>query len=579
MFVYTIITNVSSQIKSCNFPTKRVSPVIQSYNIKRDLKLVANLLHDLIRQSSDRWPKSIAIQQKDISVTYQELDLSTTQIANLLTQTGITKGQRIGLLAHKSIAAYQGIYAILKAGCAYVPLDRRAPGERLSYICNDCDIDTLIVTNQVFPKLNQILENQQSIKSVIVLDSIEPQQLGSVNVLTLSDIDTQSKKPKQPFNIVDSDLAYIFYTSGSTGKPKGVMISHHVSMSFVTWACKHTALIIDDRVSGHAPLHFDLSIFDIFATAQAGATLLPVPDGASTFPSRLLDWMINNRISVWYSVPSILSMMAQNPKFKAESYPDLRLLIFAGEVFPVPYLKQWLACLPELTFMNWFGPTETNVITSYTVTITAEQLLTPIPIGRSTDNADLYCLDENGDLVTEPGKSGELFARGPCVALGYWGDIEKTDAKFLSNQNKPYLNDRTFKTGDIVTLDDNGDFIFQGRNDHLVKSRGYRIELGEVEAAFYQQEILSEAAIIPFADDLIGNKLIAFVATKKSTQKGYDLIQDSLAEKAHLNKLISEVLPSYMIPSDIKVLTDLPKTSNGKIDRQKLAKTNYNNQT
>lgn len=540
---------------------------------------MANLLHDLIRESSNHWPKATAIQQKDSSVTYQKLDSSTTQIANLLTQIGLMKGQRVGLLTHKSIAAYKGIYAILKAGCAYVPLDRRAPGERLTYICNDCEIDTLIVTSQVLSKLTQMLENQQSIKSVIILDSVEPPQLDDVKVYTLSDVDTQIKTPKQTFNIVDTDLAYILYTSGSTGKPKGVMISHHVSMSFVTWSQKHTSLANNDRVSGHAPLHFDLSIFDIFATALAGATLVPVPDGASTFPSRLLDWMINNRISVWYSVPSILSMMAQNPKFETASYPDLRLIIFAGEVFPVPYLKQWLKILPELTFMNWFGPTETNVITSHTVTLSANDLCNPLPIGRTTDNADLYCLDKQDNLVTTPGQSGELFARGPCVALGYWGDVDKTNVKFLSNQSKPYLKDRTFRTGDIVSLDENGNYIFQGRTDHLVKSRGYRIELGEVEAAFYQQEMVSEAAVIPFEDDLIGNKLVAFIATKNSSQTRHQTTDEIVVEKALVSQLIAEILPGYMIPSETEILSTLPKTTNGKIDRQKLFKQGYNNQT
>jgi len=540
---------------------------------------VANLLHQLINHSANRWPKSVAIQEKNSSVSYQELHSNTTKIANLITRIGVQRGQRIGLLAHKSIAAYLGIYATLKSGCAYVPLDRRAPAERLSYICNDCQIDTLIATKQVWSKLKQILENNNTIKSVIILDSYEPEELSNVKVLTLSDVEHQPTEPIQNFNIVDSDLAYILYTSGSTGKPKGVMISHHVSMSFVTWSCGHTSLANNDRVSGHAPLHFDLSIFDIFATALAGATLLPVPDGASTFPTRLLDWMIDNRINVWYSVPSILSMMTQNPKFETESYPDLRLIIFAGEVFPVPYLKQWLNCLPDLTFMNWFGPTETNVITSYTVTITADKLSTPVPIGRTTDNADLYCLDEKGKLVTEPGKSGELFARGPCVALGYWGDKEITNTKFLSNQNDPYLQDRTFKTGDIVSLNDKGDFIFQGRNDHLVKSRGYRIELGEVEAAYYQQEMVSEVAVIPFTDDLIGNKLVAFIATQNSSHQDYQNGDQIFVEKTRVKNLINEVLPSYMIPSETKILPTLPKTTNGKIDRQKLFKQGYNYQT
>lgn len=536
---------------------------------------MTSLLHDLIGNSAKQFPESIAIEEKEKSITYKDLDSLSSQLANLIRQSGNKKGQRVGLLTHKSIESYLAIYAILKSGCAYVPLDKRAPAERIAYICDDCNINLLLVTQQVWSKIEPIVELSSSIKTIIILDSDTSPESENVEVLNRSNISRLANNIEHSDSIVDSDLAYILYTSGSTGKPKGVMISHHVSMSFVNWSAAHTELRRDDRVSGHAPLHFDLSIFDIFATAKAGATLVPVPDGASTFPTRLLDWMQNNRISVWYSVPSILSMMTQNPKFKAENFEYLRLLIFAGEVFPVPYLKQWLECLPELTFMNWFGPTETNVITSYTVSIKPDKLIIPIPIGSATSNASLYCLDESGLLVTEIGQSGELHARGPCVALGYWGDQQKTDAKFISNMDKPYLKDRTFKTGDIVSLDKNGNFVFQGRNDHLVKSRGYRIELGEVEAAFYQQELISESVVIPFADDIIGNRLVAFVSTKHSSNENYDWQEQCLKEKALINKFIAKLLPTYMIPSAIEILPVLPKTTNGKIDRQKLSKLNF----
>jgi len=533
---------------------------------------VTELLHELLARSANRKPQATAIQEKDTLISYAELYRRVCQTANLLSQSGVKRHARVALLVHKSASAYQGIYSILQSGGAYVPLDRRAPADRLAYICDDCEIETLVVTQVNWGKLKQVVSQSKSIKRVLVVDNAEPESVDGIQVMGSQAIDQQPESPQQAFNGVDSDLAYILYTSGSTGQPKGVMISHHVSMSFVRWACQHASLTDADRVSGHAPLHFDLSIFDIFASAMAGATLLPVPDGASTFPSRLLDWMVNNRISVWYSVPSILSMMAQHKNFDSQDFSHLRLLIFAGEVFPVPYLKLWLNRLPDLTFMNWYGPTETNVITSYTVTLSANELVRPLPIGKTTTNADLYCLDENGQLVTEPGVSGELFARGPCVALGYWGDEEKTQAKFLANANQPWLQDRTFKTGDIVSLDENGDYIFQGRNDHMVKCRGYRIELGEVEAAFYQESSVVEAVVIPIPDELIGNKLIACVVTEKAQSKDFDLANDAKPELVALNQSVSQFLPAYMVPSETKLLGILPKTSNGKIDRQTLTK-------
>ncbi len=534
---------------------------------------MATILHQILSESASKWPTKIAIQEKNHSISYHALNQRSIQLANLIIQTGTINGSRVGLLTHKSIASYIGIYGILYSGCAYVPLDKRAPSERLNYICDDCQIETLIITKQTWSKTEQMLNSNSSIKHIIIIGDYQPEALPlPVKIYNDANIDDKPLTLFQHSNIVDSDLAYILYTSGSTGQPKGVMISHHVSMSFVQWAHKYASLTPEDKVSGHAPLHFDLSIFDIYATALAGATLYPVPDGASTFPSRLLEWIQQQEITVWYSVPSILSMMSQNANFSNTTFQHLRLLIFAGEVFPVPYLKKWLKAFPELTYMNWFGPTETNVITSYTVNFKAGDLEKPLPIGKPTENAHLFCLDDRGNKITKAGQSGELYARGPCVALGYWGDESKTRERFLENSLAPYLGDRIFKTGDIVSIDDNGDYTFLGRNDHLIKSRGYRIELGEVEAAFYQHKKIREAAVIPIPDDLIGHRLIAFISTDYSGSSLFDETKESSTEIAEISKSISAILPGYMVPSEIRLLNQLPQTSNGKIDRQRLLK-------
>jgi len=533
---------------------------------------VTELLHELVKKHAELTPSAIAIEEKDKSISYQQLAASASQIAELLLGNGSQRGDRVGIIVDKSIDAYLAIYGILAAGCAYVPLDKRAPVERVGFILNDCQIETLLVTSKNIKKVISLAEVCPNLKRVVVLDQESPEAVANLEVFGKSHFEAKSGQFSPDFQIVDSDLAYILYTSGSTGAPKGVMINHHTSMSFVKWSCNYTNLTAEDRVSAHAPLHFDLSVFDIYATAMAGATLVPVPDGASTFPSRLLDWMCNNKITVWYSVPSILSMMAQQKNFESCDLSNLRTLIFAGEVFPVPYLKIWLKRLPGVDFMNWFGPTETNVSTSYTVDMDPDDIDKPLPIGKATDGADLILVNENGEIVTGKGESGEIYARGPCVALGYWGDEEKTKDKFVANPFKPWLDDRVFKSGDIVTIDDNGNFIFQGRNDHLVKVRGYRIELGEVEAAFYQSENIVEAVVVPIPDEMIGNRLHAFVVTKDSEDNESQLEAIEKAEKKLLNQSINKRIPSYMVPDEIHVKSVLPKTSNGKIDRQTLSK-------
>jgi amino acid adenylation domain-containing protein len=519
-----------------------------------------SLLHELLTESAARGPEKIAITTAKASITYAELANRAGKLNTWLTRAGATPGDRIGLLADKNIDCYVGIYGIMMAGCAYVPLDRRAPADRLAYIIGDCGISILVCTKKGIKPLLSNPDALQSLEQIVIADGDGDESVDGCTVVTPSQIDAMDAAA--PVHIVDTDLAYILYTSGSTGQPKGVMISHAVSMSFVRWAANQTELAANDNVSGHAPLHFDLSVFDIFSTAKVGATLFPVPDGASTFPGRLTDWMINNEISAWYSVPSILSMMGKQAAFTERKFPHLRVLLFAGEVFPVKYLKIWLAQCPDTVFMNWFGPTETNVITSHTVDVPPEQIDVPVPIGKPTSNAALIRVDDAGNIIDDPSQVGELIARGPCVAVGYWGDEEKTKARFLANTRQPWLADRVYRTGDLVCMDESGNYLYQGRSDHQVKCRGYRIELGEVETALYRDKSIQEVAVIPVPDDLIGNRLVAFVSSPKYDDSVPDTVVD----------YIKKFLPTYMLPDRYVVMAELPKTSNGKVDRQTLLK-------
>lgn len=519
-----------------------------------------SLLHELLIQSARKYPERSAIQTSDASVTYAELVHRAGKVVTQIQRCGARPGDRIGLLVDKNIECYAGLYAILMSGCAYVPLDRRAPPERLRYIIDDCGIKLLVCTKKGLQAFESAPDEIATLQNILLLDADSAFACGSHRVIGASEI--ANNEPGSPHHVVDTDLAYILYTSGSTGRPKGVMISHAVSMSFVRWAAAQAGVTADDRVSGHAPLHFDLSIFDIFATAKEAATLLPVPEGASTFPSRLTEWIIDRGITIWYSVPSILSMMAKQSGFDARNFPALRVLLFAGEVFPAKYLRLWVAQCPSTTFMNWYGPTETNVITSYTVDIPPGKIDKPVPIGKATANAALFLLDDAGKALDGDGEVGELFVRGPCVALGYWGDESKTKEKFLPNTWQPWLKDRVYRTGDRVSLDEDGNYIYQGRADHQIKCRGYRIELGEIEAALYTDKSIQEAAVIPVPDDTIGNRLVAFVSSSSFTGTVPDQVIDN----------VKKFLPHYMLPDRFEVLEQLPKTSNGKIDRQLLAR-------
>ncbi|MCG8606860.1 AMP-binding protein, partial [bacterium] len=358
---------------------------------------------------------------------------------------------------------------------------------------------------------------------------------------------------------IENDLAYILYTSGSTGDPKGVMISHLNALTFVNWAFDCVRITPDDRVSNHAPLHFDLSVFDVFASIKGGATLCPVPYETAKFPVKLAKFIEGCEISVWYSVPSAWVHMVTRSQLSKFDLSKLRAIIFAGEVFPTKHLRALMQEIPGAEYYNWYGPTETNVITSYQVRNLPETN-EPIPIGKACTNMDVFALDQDGKLVTEPGTLGELYGRGSGVAHGYWNDVGRTEPLFVRNPLQANFYERVYRTGDVVKLDEAGNYHYQGRSDYQVKVQGYRVELGEVEAAIITHSSVEEAAVLALQKEHQVTYLKAFIVHDQSRE----------LNTAEIRGHCSKHVPRYMIPEEIEFRAGLPKTSTGKTDKKAL---------
>jgi acyl-CoA synthetase (AMP-forming)/AMP-acid ligase II len=340
------------------------------------------------------------------------------------------------------------------------------------------------------------------------------------------------------------------------------MISHQNALTFIHWCGEEFGLRPGDRVSSHAPLHFDLSIFDIFVTIAAGATVYLVPEEYSVFPRQLCRFVRDSRLTVWYSVPSALVQMLLHGDFAAEPARDLRLVLFAGEAFPVKYLRNLAEAAPNAAFYNLYGPTETNVCTYHRLTSRDLAGQRPVPIGRPCANTEVFIVDGSGNLVTTPGVPGELWVRGSAVAQGYWEDPAKTQAAFVVKSTPSGLPEILYRTGDIALHDEAGNLHLKGRADHMVKSRGYRIELGEIESVLYAHPAIKEAVVVAIPDELITNRLRAAIV----------LMEGQTTTERDIKRYLSERLPAYMIPDDIRVDSSLPKTSTGKIDRGAVAR-------
>jgi amino acid adenylation domain-containing protein len=420
----------------------------------------------------------------------------------------------------------------------YVPLDPSSPPARIKVIATDCDLQHVVITPALLSNWLAAGVCAPVRHLYLAADGKTPAPPAGVILHPWTAIATANPAPAVADSDSPDDLAYLLYTSGSTGTPKGVMISHRNALAFAEWAAERIALTPPDRVASVAPFHFDLSVFDLWSTFSRGATLIVVDESTVLLGRRMLDRIHEQTITVWYSVPSALMLMLESGGLQERGAPSLRVVFFAGEVFPMRHLRRTMAALPQARFHNLFGPTETNVCLAHALPDIPAETETRIPIGRPSCGNLIAIVDEQGRPVAD-GEIGELLVEGPTVMLGYW------------NGGRPLPARHPYPTGDFVARLPNGDLVYHGRRDHMVKVRGFRIELAEVESALTQHPSIREAVV--FAKD---GHLVAAVLP---SDPGLSV----LAIKRHC----ASRLPPYMIPADVRLLAQLPRTSSGKVDR------------
>ena len=519
-------------------------------------------LRQLLDRAAGARPDHPAVaDERGRTWTYAELAHAADRLATRLGRWGVGRGDRVGVFLPKGFEAVASLHGIVRAGAAYVPVDPGAPVLRGAGILADAGVKAVVVLEEYAAELREHWPEAGPRPRFVVVQGpdagCEPHAALKVRgpldarwEMVLAD---GAPSPLAPAFDSD-DLAYILYTSGSTGKPKGVMLSHRNAFAFLDWCRDTFELTADDRFASHAPFHFDLSIFDLFASCRAGATLVLIGEATGKDPAKLAGFLWSAKISVWYSAPSILAMLADFGAIAATHFPAPRLVLFAGEVYPIDSLRKLREAWPAATLWNLYGPTETNVCTAQAIpAVIPADVDAPYPIGAACSGASARVVDEHGRPVPE-GAIGELIVNGPSVMLGYFGRPDLTAKAF-------FLDDRGawYRTGDLATDLGGGVYRFHGRRDRMVKKRGYRIELGEVEAALYRHEGVDRvAAIARTGPD--GVAITAFVAMKPG-QKG-----SIIALKRHCTRH----LPPYMIPDEVQFLSGLPTTSTDKVDYQGL---------
>ncbi|MEV0667907.1 amino acid adenylation domain-containing protein [Actinomadura luteofluorescens] len=514
-----------------------------------------NGLGDRLRHWAGKRPDAPAVEFQGETITYAELDRRSSALARTLIDGGVVPGDRVALWLHKSIESVVAVHGVLKAGAAYVPIDPSAPYKRAGHIIAHCEAACVIAQDDRV----EWLRKNAACRIVSVGPAADASVTGWEEALA-----APVESAREP--LLDPDgPAFILHTSGSKGVPKGVVLSHGNARAFVEWTVDEFGLGPDDRVSSHAPFHFDLSVLDLFATCTAGGCVVLVPESQVGLGGALNRFVIEQRITVWYSVPGALTRMlaAKNSGLLAES--RLRAVLFAGETFPIARLRELRALVPQADFYNLYGPTETNVCVFHRVResdVEADRRH-PVPIGRACPYAETFIVDGAGRPVRhEPGASGELCVAGESVMLGYWRDDEFTAARTVPIPRDGAEPLDAYRTGDLVRLDDELNYVFCGREDDMVKIRGHRVEIGEIEAVLSAADNVREAACVA-VDDGTGERVI----------EAYVVPEAHPLDVAGLRRHCLTEIPRYMVPERFHVRSALPVTGTGKIDRRRLGET------
>lgn len=496
-------------------------------------------LHEMFEEQVKQVPKKTAITFGNISLTYEELNSRANKVAHYLRNHNIETGEFVGICVKSSIEMIVGVLGIVKAGCAYVPLDPNLPRERVKFIVDD--IHSKIILTQL-----DLVEHVADYAETICLDT-------DWNMLD-NEISTNLNIPMKSDNII-----YMIFTSGSTGKPKGVRTMHY-NVAALLCNTNHMKVSKEDIFLKINNFAFDISTWEIWSPLIYGASMIGIPEKIKLNPQEFADFVYSHNITMAY-LPTALfhSISIEVP----EAFKGMKLLVVGGEPLDPTRSRDVLKNNPPKEFVNAYGPTEVTCTSAWYNVYELPEEETAVPIGRPISNTQFYVLNAKKKLLPL-GVVGELYIGGAGVSNGYHNRPELTRKHFIENNyNHDSKFKRLYRSGDFVRYLPNGNLQFIGRMDHQVKVRGFRIEIGDIENALREHEAVREAIVSVRGNHVDNKQLIAFVSLKKSYKDlNVNVFKDYLKER----------LPYYMVPSVIMILDSLPHNKNGKIDRIELNK-------
>ncbi|MCK9380256.1 MAG: AMP-binding protein [Sulfuritalea sp.] len=488
-----------------------------------------------------------ALRYPEQTYSYQQLSRWVESLAALLIARECRRGSVIAIGHNKQPLSFALMLAALRLGVGYVNLDVASPAARTKHILQVSCPSLLFYDDARYADTMAELASGSGCPLLFLAEDQLPRVAGA-------DLEQQKKL----MGLVDgASIAYIMFTSGSTGVPKGVAVTHENVVHFIAWGQNSFGITDLDNFANLSPMYFDNSVFDFYVGLFSGASLSPVYREYLTSPYELVSYVGKMGCSIWFSVPSLLIYLMAMKAMTPTALPTLRTIVFGGEGYPKVELKKLYDLFSgQGSLVNVYGPTEcTCICSAYTLRADDFHDLEGLPaLGHLNPNFDYRILDED----QHDAKSGELCLIGPNVAAGYFNDLERTSAVFCTLIDSGRFMKRMYRTGDLVREADDGTLYFLGRRDNQIKHMGYRIELEEIEHALMKLPHVNQAAAVYHRTNAAYGKLIGFVA-------GSDLTD----EKPLLEQL-ANLLPNYMLPNKLVIMSKLPKNANGKVDRQQL---------
>jgi acyl-coenzyme A synthetase/AMP-(fatty) acid ligase len=479
----------------------------------------------------------IAAIEFDKTITFCDLDKRAQILANAILAKKSISNMPIAVYLPKSIDSVVADIAITYSCNIYMNIDVKSPHERIKNIF-DLIKPEIVITNSANLKfLNGSIENNK----ILLIDEVNFNQESDRSLL-LSRIELQ----------IDTDPLCIINTSGSTGTPKGVVLNHRSFIEFTEVSIEIFKFSNQEIIGSLSPLVFDIYSFELCLLMSKGSTLLLIPDHLAAFPIKILELLKLHQVTFIFWVPTIMVNIANMNLLEAIQLPDLKIIWFAGEVFPTKQFNYWKRMLSHTMFANLYGPIEITLDCTYFIVnreIADEEQL---PIGIPYRNTDILILNDKDELIKED-EEGELCVRGTSLAMGYYNNPEKTHAAFVQNPLNKSYPEIIYRTGDVVAKNSFGEIVFKGRKDSLVKHLGYRIELGEIEHVIVNTLKIAK------------NGCVLYQTTRKEIILFYE--SNTEISPAEFRKQIAEILPKYMIPTIYIRMDELPRNTNGKIDR------------